>query len=156
MMRCSADRRRNHPSEARKKKGQEKRYGVRCVQLRQRQNSVSFVVMRQAVRCMNMCVVCMCGFPFFIDLSVFCGQCKALQSGKSLTEPFSFLLRKDMRMWIVPHGDRVVCIFGLDYPLSIASDKIQSSSDKIIANQVLSVCLCLPASCLLPTAYVSV
>jgi len=55
--------------------------------------------------------------------------CKALQSGKASTDIFDFKLRRDTHCWIVPKGDRISVVFGMEFPIK---------SDKIIGNQILT------------------
>lgn len=55
---------------------------------------------------------------------------KALQAGKSLKETFHFKLRRDTYCWIVPKGDRLAVVYGMEFPIK---------SDKIIGNQILTV-----------------
>jgi len=55
--------------------------------------------------------------------------CKALQSGKSLTKTLSFKLRRDTHCWIVPKGDRIAVVYGLEFPIK---------TDKILGNQILT------------------
>ena len=57
--------------------------------------------------------------------------CKALQSGKALTGNFDFKFRRDTHCWITPKGDRISIVFGFEFPIK---------SDKIIGNQILTVC----------------
>jgi len=54
---------------------------------------------------------------------------KALQEGKSLKETFHFKLRRDTYCWIVPKGDRVAIVYGMEFPIK---------SDQIIGNQILT------------------
>merc|ERR1711997_872327 len=54
---------------------------------------------------------------------------KALQGGQSLKETFHFKLRRDTYCWIVPKGDRLAVVYGMEFPIS---------SDKIIGNQILT------------------
>merc|ERR1712129_386658 len=55
--------------------------------------------------------------------------CKALQSGKSLTKTLSFKLRRDTHCWIVPKGDRIAVVYGMEFPIK---------TDKILGNQILT------------------
>lgn len=56
--------------------------------------------------------------------------CKALQAGKSLTTSFDFKLRRDTYCWIVPKGDRIAVVLGMEFPIK---------TDRIIGNQILTV-----------------
>eukprot|EP01083_Nonionella_stella_P224597 799347_1 len=55
--------------------------------------------------------------------------CKGLQSGKSLKSTFQFKLRRDTYCWIVPKGDRIAIVFGMEFPIK---------TDRIIGNQILT------------------
>jgi len=54
---------------------------------------------------------------------------KALQSGSALKETFHFKLRRDTYCWIVPKGDRLAIVYGMEFPIN---------TDQIIANQILT------------------
>jgi len=54
---------------------------------------------------------------------------KALQEGKSLKDSFHFKLRRDTYCWIVPKGDRLAIVYGMEFPIK---------SDQIIGNQILT------------------
>merc|ERR1712032_1443212 len=55
--------------------------------------------------------------------------CKALQSGNSLSKTLSFKLRRDTHCWIVPKGDRIAVVYGMEFPIK---------TDKILGNQILT------------------
>jgi len=55
--------------------------------------------------------------------------CKALQSGKAATKGLDFKLRRDTHCWIVPKGDRIAVVFGMEFPIK---------TDRIIGNQILT------------------
>jgi len=54
---------------------------------------------------------------------------KALQEGKALKETFHYKLRRDTYCWIVPKGDRLAVVYGMEFPIK---------SDQIIGNQILT------------------
>jgi len=55
--------------------------------------------------------------------------CKALQEGKSLSKTVSFKLRRDTYCWIVPKGDRIAVVYGMEFPIK---------TDFILGNQILT------------------
>ena len=56
---------------------------------------------------------------------------KALAEGNPKSNAFSFALRRDTHMWIVPKKDRLAVVFSFEFGIE---------ADKIIANQILTVC----------------
>jgi len=54
---------------------------------------------------------------------------KALQDGSALTETLHFKLRRDTYCWIVPKGDRLAVVYGMEFPIK---------TDRIIGNQILT------------------